>query len=505
MIKPFVLFSLLATFPAIAGSPLFVDRSEGLPAPDHIYSGDWEHFVGGGVAVLDCDGDAFPDLFVAGGESPARLMRNTTATKAGDLQFEDLPIQEFTSVTGAYPLDIDSDGYLDLAILRVGPNKLLKGAGDCTFEDASAAWGFASEDRWTTAFSATWEGDAAFPTLAFGNYVDRSDPDGPFFACDATRLYRPNNGKYDTALPLEPGFCALSILFSDWSRKGSADLRISNDRHYYVREGYEQMWSMDPLRLLGEVDGWRRVSIWGMGIASEDLDGDSRPDVMLTSMGDQLLQFNEATGYRDAPYAIGSTATRPHTGDDGRPSTGWHAQFGDVDNNGLSDLFIAKGNVDQMPGNAMKDPNNLLIQQENGTFVEAAATAGIGTVERSRGAGFVDLNQDGLLDVVVINRRAPMELWQNTTPDAGNWLSVSPFMADTNTHAVGGWLEWQIGSGAIRTREITVGGGHASGQAGPLHIGLGTANAAQVRMRWPDGAVSDWMTMRANQHHDLQR
>ena len=72
-------------------------------------------------------------------------------------------------------------------------------------------------------------------------------------------------------------------------------------------------------------------------------------------MGDQLLQFaTETAGYRDAPFELGTTAHRPHVGDDGRPSTGWHAQFGDVDNDGLADLFIAKGNVDQMPGMAMR-------------------------------------------------------------------------------------------------------------------------------------------------------
>ena len=61
--------------------------------------------------------------------------------------------------------------------------------------------------------------------------------------------------------------------------------------------------------------------------------------------------------------------TGPFIGDDGRPSTGWHAEFGDVDNDGRADLFIAKGNVDQMPANAMHDPNNLLMQQADGTFM----------------------------------------------------------------------------------------------------------------------------------------
>ena len=135
-------------------------------------------------------------------------------------------------------------------------------------------------------------------------------------------------------------------------------------------------------------------------------------------MGDQLLQINTGNGLQNAPYSIGTYAQIPHIGDDGRPSTGWHAEFGDIDNDGRDDLFIAKGNVDQMPTNAMHDPNNLLMQQADGTFVEMAAVAGVATAERSRGAAVADLNADGLLDLVVVNRRAPMEIWQNA--DARN-------------------------------------------------------------------------------------
>ena len=67
-----------------------------------------------------------------------------------------------------------------------------------------------------------------------------------------------------------------------------------------------------------------------MGIASHDLTGDGRPEVMLTSMADQLLMIAEGDGYVRAPLEWGTYATRPHTGEDGRPSTGWHAEFADV-------------------------------------------------------------------------------------------------------------------------------------------------------------------------------
>ena len=184
-------------------------------------------------------------------------------------------------------------------------------------------------------------------------------------------------------------------------------------------------------------------------------------------------------------------AQRPHIGDDGRPSTGWHAEFGDINNDGRLDLFIAKGNVDQMPSNAMRDPNNLLVQEADGTFGERAAEAGIATTERSRGAALADLDLDGRLDIVVINRRAPMEIWQNTTENTGHWLSVEPRQHAGNSRAVGAWVELRTDAGT-QIREITVGGGHAGGQAGPVHFGLGSAGFAEIRVVWPDGSASAW-------------
>ena len=486
---------LLWAGPVLAG-PTFVDRSDALPGA-HRYSGGWEHFVGGGVAVFDCNGDGRPEIFAAGGADPAALFINETPAPGAALRFRAGALQALTETTGAYPLDIDGDGALDLAVLRVGPNLLLKGDGACGFSDATDTWGFAAGDKWTTAFSATWEAGESLPTLAIGNYVDRTNPDGPFEACDVNELHRPAGRTYGAPEILAPGFCALSMLISDWQRTGRPELRISNDRHYYVRGGYEQMWQLDPLKERGAADGWDRVSIWGMGIASGDITGDGYPEVMLTSMGDQLMMLNEGGTLRPAPYALGTYAQRPYIGDDGRPSTGWHAEFGDIDNDGRLDLFIAKGNVDQMPSNAMHDPNDLLMQRPDGSFVEAGDLAGIATTERARGAALADFDGDGRLDLFVVNRRAPLELWQNATEGTGNWLSVEPRIDGPNTRAVGAWVELRAG-GRVQSREVTLGGGHAGGQAGPLHFGLGPASAAEIRVLWPDGSASDWQEVSAN-------
>lgn len=493
------LFSLvLLACPAWGQAQVFTPVN----VPAHAYTGGWEYFVGGGVAVLDCDQDLLPDLFVAGGESPAILLHNTTPEIGGALGFAPVSIAEMRGVIGAYPLDIDSDGYMDLAVLRVGENQLLRGGPECQFSPFTESLGFINSPRWTTAFTATWEAGAALPTLAFGNYVDRTNPNGPFEACDNNSLYRPEAQHYGPPQPLLPAFCPLSMLFTDWGRLGRADLRISNDRHYYVKGGAEQMWAMETApRLYSEDDGWQRFTLWGMGIASRDISGDGLPEVFLSSMGDQHLQSlapGRAPYYTDATYARGTTAHRPYTGDDGRPSTGWHIAFGDAQNDGLDDVFISKGNVQEMPGLAMNDPDNLLIQQPDGSFIEHGLEAGLASMDKGRGAAFEDLNLDGLPDIVVVNREAALRVYQNTTPAHGNWLLLSLSQPAPNINAVGAWIEITDGT-RLWSREITVGGGHASGSATLQHFGLGNAEQVQVRIQWPAREFGDWQTIAANQ------
>ena len=492
-----------------ATSALAEPRFIPVPVPDHVYSGGWEHFVGGGLASFDCDGDHLPELYAAGGSTLAMLLRNRSQV-AGPLRFEAATPASLalTGVIGAYPVDIDSDGVLDLAVLRVGQNQLLRGGPDCSFAPFEALH-FTSADHWTTAFSATWESGQTLPTLAFGNYVDRDDPDGPFRACDINLLYRPDGPVYGQPSPLAPEYCPLSMLFSDWGRTGRADLRISNDRHYYVDQGQEQLWAMDsPPRLYSKADGWQVHKLWGMGIAARDLDGDGMQEVMLSSMGDQRLQvLDPSTGgprFDDAPFVWGTTAHRPYLGGDGRPSTGWHVAFGDVQNDGRDDIFISKGNVEQMPDSAMKDPNNLLLQGADGRFTEGGAKAGIASLHRGRGAALVDLNRDGLLDLALVNRRAPLEVWQNVTADTGHWLAVSLSQPAPNQGAIGGWVELDA-NGRRQFREITVGGGHAGGSAGAQHFGLGAADQVRLRVIWPDGAVSGWLALAVDQYVALHR
>ncbi len=514
-----VLLPVLAAVPASGeGSaaltmdvPLFREQAAAAGV-EHRYTGPWEFFVGGGVAAFDCDGDGKPDLVFAGGKGPMQLFLNRSPV-GGPLKFErkDIAIDRrwLTDVIGVYPIDIDGDGITDLVVLRVGGNLLLKGGPDCSFELANKAWHFDGGHAWTTAFAATWEKGQKFPTLAFGNYVDRAAPGSPWGTCHDNQLFRPAEGAvpdYSQGLALAPGYCALSMLFTDWNRSGEPALRIANDRQYY-RGGEEQLWRVEPgklPRLYTRADGWRPLHLWGMGLAQADIDGSGRPGYAITSMGDTKLEVldpeadGESPVYRDIAYERGATAHRPYAGGDIKPSTGWHPAFEDVNNDGLIDLFITKGNVEAMPDFAALDPDDLLLGGWDGKFHEAGSEAGLAALPlKGRGAAMVDLDLDGNLDLVVVNRDGPVTLFRNEgarradggVQPMGNWLQVRLHDPSSSNHAaIGARITVKIGTRTL-TRDLLVGGGHASGKWGWTHFGLGTAERAEVRVQWPDG---DW-------------
>ena len=480
---------------------------------DITYDGPVELSVGGGVAVMDCDGDGRPDLYVAGGSNPAGLFRNVSAV-GGELRFERTtdPATDLTSVTGAYPIDVDGDGIVDLAVLRSGGNVVLRGLGSCGFERASEAWGLDGASHDTMAFSATWEAGSTWPTIAFGNYVDERIED-PERWCEPNQLIRPAApaGRAWSAPEDLPGWCTLSLLFSSWDGSGRADLRVSNDRHYYPQDrGEEQLWRIEPgasPRLYTESDGWNPVHVEGMGIASYDLTGDGLPEIYLTSQAaNHLMTLADGPAkpaYRDIGLERGTNVPHPVVGDTAFASTAWHPEFADVNNDGLIDLFVSKGNVSQQPDFAKRDPSNLLLGRADGTFEEATEAAGLISFERGRGAALVDFNLDGRLDLVESFYGAPALAWRNDGPTDGStapahWLALRVIDPDSlNASAIGAMLEVATGR-AVYRRELTIGGGHAGGQLGWIHFGFGEAESAEVKVRWPDGTSSDAMTVAAD-------
>ncbi len=148
----------------------------------------------------------------------------------------------------------------------------------------------------------------------------------------------------------------------------------------------------------------------------------------------------------------------------------------------------------------------LFVGQPDGTFVDQAKAAGVLSDARGRGAALVDLNLDGLLDLVVSNRRANAEVWRNVGsgtakhPAAmGDWLAIQLHQPGPNQAAIGALVQVKVGD-HLMSRELTVGGGQAGGQLGWIHFGLGSTDGTtpEVRVQWPDMTWGPWLSVTPN-------
>ena len=301
-------------------------------------------------------------------------------------------------MTGGYPLDIDNDGIMDIVLLRVGENVVMRGLGNCQFERANEAWDFNGGDAWSTAMAATWEKDAAWPTIAIGNYIDRKEEMSPWGSCTDNWLHRPDAS--GTRLRRAAGAEAQLL------RAVDAVHRLEQFRHArpcaspttanIMKAGRSRCGAWSQARRRSSIPKPRAGSICASGawalratismpMAIRNISSPAWPTTSCRRWPLFRQTASRSPPTRTSPIAKGVTAHRPYTGGDLRPSTGWHTQFEDVNNDGLVDLLIVKGNVAKMPDFAEKDPNNLLLQGADGKFTEAGDKAGIASFARRPG------------------------------------------------------------------------------------------------------------------------
>ena len=495
--------------------PRFVDDTAAAGV-DHRYAGDFEFFVGGGVAAFDCNDDGLDELYFAGGVEPAALYRNESPI-GGALRFVEQasPVTDLTEVTGAYPLDIDSDRQVDLVVLRRGGNVVLRGLGDCRFEAANDSLGIDGGDDWTVAFSATWEGANALPTLAFGSYLVPGDS-----TCADSRLVRPGGDRRHLCTPRRARSGVLHAVGAVQRLESIGSARPANgERSPLLPRRLGTAVAHRPgeaPRLYTEADGWRPLQLWGMGIASRDLTGDGAPEVFITSQGDNKLQTLDGdpttsvvpTTSRSSgasPRSVRTSAVTCSPPPPGTPSSKTSTTTAS------STCSSARATSKRRSTTRHSTRATCSSATPTAPSSRAARPQGSSTTTAARGAALVDLNLDGMLDLVEVNRQVNVKLWRNvgqgdadTPAPMGHWLAVRLQQDAPNVDAIGAFVEVRLGDRTL-TREITVGGGHAGGKLGWIHTGLGAAENAEVRVTWPDGEVGPWMDVGADQFVSIER
>ena len=287
------------------------------------------------------------------------------------------------------------------------------------------------------------------------------------------------------------------MLFSDWSRSGQRDLRMTNDRHYY-RDGTDQLWRVDPgetPRQYTEADGWRPMQIWGMGIASADLTGDGYPEVYLTSQGDNKLQTladgPAQPAYEDialerGPPPIGrsraATCSRRRRGTPSSPTSTTTA---------TSTCSSPRATSRRRPEYATRDPSNLLIGQADGTFVEGAEAAGIVSYERAAAAPSSTSTSTGCStsSSSTAPSRSPCGATSaRATPTRpSRWatgLAVRLRQPAPNVDAIGAWVEVRAGDRTTSARSPSAAVTPAGSSAGSTS-GSATPSEAEVAFSGP--------------------
>ena len=474
--------------------------------------------MGGGVGLLDYDGDGRLDVYFVNG---CALPVDPEATPAPNRLFRNLEDGTFRDVTEATGVggkgygmgcavgDYDGDGFDDLYVTGVGDAVLYRNRGDGTFEDVTQAAGAAS-DRWTTAAGfGDLDGDEDLDLVAV-TYVeadpatmpDCEDSTGRPIHCPPGRfpaqvdhLFRNNGDGTFTDVAASAGLDVpegrgLGLAIADFDDDGRLDLFVANDAvPDFLFRNLGDMRFEEVGQSSGAAFDGAGVATASMGVVADDLDGDGRLDLLHTNFRNELntLLHNLGGGlFTDTTTSSGLSPSRS--------VTGFGAVALDGDNNGTLDLFVANGHVDDQPwlDQPMAQAPQWFIGIGSGRF-ELARPEDVGPYfERrvvGRGVASGDLDNDGLVDLVVVHRNSPTSLLRNATPDAGHWLGVRLVGSESGATPVGAVVACRAGGRTFRRRLIS-GTSYLAASDPRLHFGLGPAAIVdELEIRWPSGAI----------------
>jgi hypothetical protein len=298
----------------------------------------------------------------------------------------------------------------------------------------------------------------------------------------------------------------MGVAFADYDGDGYPDIFIANDtlRNFLFHNNRDGTFSEIGI-LAGIAYNQDGKSIAGMGAEFRDTDNDGHPDIFVTGMvGDTFpLYLNRGKFFEDLTSQTGVARASQRL-------TGWGNGIFDFDNDGYKDLFVACGSIldnsweiDQLPA---KLPN-LLLRNENGTFQDESAFAGIGLRRQAmhRGAAFGDLNNDGRMDIVTVSLNDRPEILLNESTPSGHWLILKLEGSKSNRDGIGARIRIQPEIGPVQYNHVTTTVGLASSSDRRVHFGLGPAKRVQtIEIDWPSGTHQLLQAVAADQILDVK-
>jgi hypothetical protein len=511
--------------------------------------------MGASVSVVDFDRDGLPDLYVlnSGEGSRNRLYRNngdgTFTDVAGDLGVADLNRPGTGVCMGAVWGDYDNDGYEDLLVYRWGRPELFhndRGKGFTRVTDRAGL------PAWVNANSAVWldyDGDGRLDLLLCGYWpgdvnlwkldTTRIMPESFQYAANGGRKYLLRNrgdGTFEDVtekVGLHSRRWTLAAAAADLRGTGYPDIVLANDygvNEFYANQGGKRFVEVGKATRVGD------QSKSGMSVSFGDVFNQGRFAICTTNISEPgiLLQGNNLwvpesdRGGDELRYVNQAASLGVELG-----GWSWGAQFGDLNNDGLVDLFLTNGYVsadrnasywydysliagankaiiaDAKNWPAMKGRSLAGYQPKcvwlnrGGRFDDVGRAVGVTDTWDGRAVALADLWNRGVLDVVLANQKGPLLLYKNTVAGDNAWIQFELEGTRSNRSAIGAQvrLYW---NGQVQVQEVSGGSGYASQNQRPLHFGLGkTDRVDRAVIRWPSGHTQTLVGPRVRLRHHV--
>ena len=490
----------------------------------HVASPDKKYIVesmSGGVAFFDYDNDGDLDIYLVNsltvdlikskGKTKSDLYRNDGSGKFTEVAAQ-AGVSDIGWGMGVATGDYNNDGFEDLYVTCLGPDRLLKNNGNGTFTDVTNKAGV-SDPRWSTGASfLDYDRDGDLD-LFVANYVDFDINNLPEFGKGQTCQYKSipvqcgprglkgagdslfrndGNGTFtdvskQAGVSDTDGFYGLGVMTSDFDDDGLVDIFVANDStpNFHYRNNGDGTFKEIGFTAGTAVN--ENGSEQGcMGVTAGDYDHDGKIDLFVTNFADEYntLYHNDApNSFTDVAYAAKVAAVS-------LPHVGWGTKFFDFDNDGWVDIFVANGHVyPQLPN--YRQSRLLHRNNRDGTFTEVSAEFGtmLTEIRASRGVAFGDIDNDGDVDLLVADLDGPPQLLRNENGNANNSILVKTVGVKSNLSGIGARVK--VVSGDLsQVDEVRSGDSYISQSDQRLHFGLERRTKVDsIEVRWPSGAV----------------
>ena len=491
--------------------------------------------TGCGCAFFDYDNDGWMDILVLNGtrlDGPPEGATNRLYKNRRDGTFADVTSDAGLIKTGWASAvcvgDYNNDGFEDLFITYYGQNVLYRNNGNGTFTDVTAPAGLKSRvKRWGSGCTWVDYNRDGLLDLFVAHYMDFDPARAPVAGSNSNctwkglpvmcgprgfptvppLLYRNNGDGTFTDVSAESGIgkvrgsYALTAVAADFDNDGWPDIYVACDStpSWMFRNRHDGTFREVGLEtgVALNDDGIEQAGM-GLGIGDYNLDGSL--DILKTHFADDtsVLYKNDGHGMFDDVTNQSGLAVETRY-------ISWGAGIVDLDNDGLPDLFIVTGNVypeieAKLPSYPMKSPRLLFRNLGQGKFEELLDQAGpaVAAPHCSRGCAFGDFDNDGDIDILIVNLDEPPSLLRNDVSGVNHWLKVKLVGTHSNRSAIGARVTARYG-GRQQAQEVLSQSSYYSSNDPRLHFGLGTAATADLEIRWPDGNRQIVKAVAANQ------